>query len=210
MTLDKPGYNLSYRSAYYAVDPATVAPEAVQNNSLTAAIVHGAPEAQGLLFKAQIDPSRTPVEAAPDSPLAVKAAMNGSKRTKKPQHLSGMVQGYDIRLAILAQQLQLTEAPDGRRHAALEIAVCAYAADGQKLGGTNQKLEASMPPAVYQQALENGMFHTLHVEMSVEAASLRLAIVDEGNQRTGSLEVALPLPAPLQADGAEPARTAEK
>jgi VWFA-related protein len=205
VTLDKPGYTLSYRSAYYAVDPATVAPETDRDDSLAAAIVHGAPQAQGLLFKAQIDPAGAPIEAAPDSPLAAKAAISGGKTTKKPRHLSGMVQPYGIRLAILADQIQLTAMPDGRRHAALDIEICAYAADGQKLGGTSEKLEASLPPAVYQQALENGMFHTLHVELPVEAASLRLAIVDSGSHRTGSLEVPLPLPPTQQADGAAPA-----
>jgi VWFA-related protein len=204
VTLDKPGYTLSYRSAYYAVDPASVAPDSVEDDSLAAAMVHGAPETQGLVFKAQIDPDGAPAEAAPDSPLAMKAAVNGGKAAKLPAHLSGMVQAFTIRLAILAQQLELDAMPDGIRHAALEIAVCAYAADGRKLGGTNERLEASLPPAVYQQALDNGMFHTLHVELPVEAASLRLAILDAGSHRTGSLEVALPLPPPPQADGAAP------
>jgi VWFA-related protein len=210
VTLDRPGYKLAYRSAYYATDLASVAPAAVESDSLAAAMLHGAPEGQGLLFKAQIDPDGTPVIAAPDSPLATKAAINASKKTKKPGHLSGMVQPYNIRLAILAQQLQLTPAQDGRRHAALEIAVYAYAADGQKLGGTRQNLDAAMPPQVYEQALRNGMFHNLRVELPVEAASLRLAIMDPGNHRTGSLEVQLPLPPSQQAAAASPASPPER
>jgi VWFA-related protein len=209
VALDKPGCNLAYRSAYYAVDPAMVTPDAVQNNSLAAAMVHGGPQAQGLLFKAQIDPDGAPAMAAPDSPMAVKAAINGTRKSRKPQHLSGMVQPYHIRLAILAQQLQMTALPDGRRRVALEIAVYAYAADGQKLGGTTQKLEAAMPPLVYAQAIQNGMFHNLRVELPVEAASLRLAILDPGNHQTGSLEVALPLPPSQEAEAADPATRAE-
>jgi VWFA-related protein len=200
VTLDKPGLKLAYRSAYYAVDPATVTQDAVQSDSLAAAMLHGAPEAQGLLFKAQIDPDGAPTMATVSSPMAAMAAINGSKKTKKPQHLSGMVQSYDIRLAILAQQLQLIATPDGKRHTTLEVAVYAYAADGQRLGGTKQNLEASMPPAVYAQALQNGMFHNLHVELPVEAASLRLAILDTGSHLTGSLEVALPLASSQQAN----------
>ena len=205
VTLDKPGYSLAYRSAYYAVDPASVAPDAVSSDSLAAAMVHGAPEAAGLLFKAQIDPDGPPAPAALDSPLATKQAIHGLKKSKKPDHLSGMVQGYDIRLAILAQQLQLTATPDGRHHASLQIAVYAYAADGQKLGGTKQNLDASMPPAVYERSLITGMFHNLKVELPVEAASLRLAIVDPGNHSSGSLEVALPLLPAQQAASAAPA-----
>ncbi|MGA2351885.1 MAG: VWA domain-containing protein [Terracidiphilus sp.] len=194
VTLDKPGCRLAYRSAYYAVDPATVTPEDAQSGALASVMVRGAPDAQGLVFKARIDPNGAPALAAPDSPLANKAVYHAAKKSKRPQHLSGIVQSYNIRLAILAQQLQLTAAPDGRRHAALEIAVYAYAADGQRLGGTTQKLTASMPAVVYQDALRNGMFHNLKVELPVEAASLRLAILDSGNNHAGSLEVRLPLP----------------
>lgn len=145
--------------------------------------------------------------APPDSPLAVKAAING--RESKPKknearRLSGMVQAYDIRLSILAQLLQLTEMPDGRHRAALEVAVYAYAADGRKLGGTRQNLELSMPRTIYEQTLQDGMFHKLHVQLPVEAASLRLAILDPGNHRTASLEVPLPLPPSAQADVAAP------
>jgi VWFA-related protein len=209
VALDKPGCKLSYRSAYYAVDSGAVTPDAIQNDSLAAALVHGAPQAQGLIFKAQIDRDGAPAMAPPDSPLAVRAAINGreskGRREKNEPHpLSGMVQAYDIRLSILAQQLQLTEMPDGRHHAALEVAVYAYAADGRKLGGTRQNLELSMPPAIYEQTLQDGMFHKLHVQLPVEAASLRLAILDPGNHRTASLEVPLPLPPSAQADVAAP------
>jgi VWFA-related protein len=207
VTLDKPGYSLAYRSAYYAVDPATVTPDAAQNDSLAAAMVHGGPEAQGLVFKAQIDPIGAPVMAPPDSPMAIKAAYNSALKKKKPEHLSGMVQPYIIRLAIVAKQLQMAPLPDGRHRARLQIAVYAYAADGQKLGGTRQNIEASMPPRVYEYDLENGMFHNLRVDLPVEASSLRLAIFDPGNHNTGSLEVSLPLPPSQQADAAPQAQS---
>jgi len=198
--LDKPGCKLSYRSAYYAVDPATVTPEDAESGALSGVMVHGAPDAQGLIFKTMIDPIGPPKQAEPDSPLANKAVYHPVKKSKKPQHLSGMVQNYRIRLAILTQQMQLSDTPDGRHHAALEIGVYAYAADGQKLGGTRQNLEATMPEVIYEDALKNGMFHNLEVDLPVEAASLRLAILDPGNHHAGSLEVALPLAPVQQAD----------
>lgn len=212
VALDKPNCKLSYRSAYYAVDAGSVIPDAIQNDSLAAAMVHGAPEAQGLFFKAQIDRDGAPAMAPADSPLALRAATNGRESkgsTKKnvPQPLSGMVQAYDIRLSILAQQLHMTDTPDGFHRAAFEVAVNAYAADGRKLGGTRQDLEVSMPPAIYEQTLQDGLFHKLQVQAPVEAASLRLAIFDPGNHQTASLEVALPLPSDAQAQVAAPADT---
>ncbi len=204
VTLDKPGCKLAYRSAYYAVDPATVTPEDAQTGALAAQMVRGAPEAQGLVFKAQIEPEGAPLKAMPDSPLAAKAFYHSAKKPRKLQQLSGMVQPFTIRMAILTPQMQFTVTPDDRHHAALEIAVYAFAADGQKLGGIKQNLEASMPSAVYQDALTNGMFHNLKIELPVEAASMRLAILDPLSHHAGSLEVALPLPVTEAAQTAKP------
>jgi VWFA-related protein len=204
VTVDKPGCKLAYRSAYYAVDPSTVLPDYAQSGELAAAMQRGAPEAQGLVFKAEINPVGAPVKAAPDSPLAAKALYRSSKKPRKLQQLSTMVQTYTIRMAILTPQMQFTATPDGRHHAALEIAVFAFAADGQKLGGIKQNLEASMPSVVYQDALKNGMFHNLKVELPVEAASMRLAILDPLSHHAGSLEVLLPLPPAEAAQAAQP------
>jgi VWFA-related protein len=204
--LDKAGYKLAYRSAYYAVDPSAVEPDAGETDALTAALLHGAPEAQGLIFKAQVDPGGAPVLAASNSPLAIRQPTTPSKRARKdPDFLSGMVQPYKIRLAILAQQLQFNQSQDGRRQAALEIGVSAYSADGRKIGGTMQKLQASMPPVVYEQALRDGMFHNLAVQLPVEAASLRIAVYDPDNHRAGSMEITLPLPPQQQASATVPA-----
>jgi hypothetical protein len=79
VTLDKPGCKLAYRSAYFAVDPATITPEDAHSGALAAVMVRGTPDAQGLLFKAQIDPEGAPVMAAPDSPLANKAGCSHTK-----------------------------------------------------------------------------------------------------------------------------------
>ncbi len=205
VVLDKPGCTLAYRSAYYAVDRSVVTPVAAGDDRLAAAMVHGGPDAQGLLFKAQIDRTSGPVAAASNSPLASRAANRPGNKKRHAGQLSGMVQDYEIRLAILARQLQIAESPDGRHHAALEIEAAGFAADGRKLGGTRQTLEAAMPAAAYERAKLNGMFHSLQVALPVEAASLRLAIFDPGSQRTGSLEVALPLPLNPQASAAIPA-----
>jgi len=203
VALDKPGFKLSYRSAYYAVDSAelssAISPELP--NTLASAVLHGVPEAQGLVFRAQIDPDGPPVTAAADSPLAAKPASNTTTKPKKSSPPpSGLVQPYTIRLAILARQLQFTSTEDGRQQAALEVAVYAYSADGRKLGGTIQKIQASLPPAVYAVALRDGLLHRLKLQLPAEAASLRLAVCDLDNHRVGSLEIALPLPPAQQAE----------
>jgi VWFA-related protein len=197
VVLDKRGCSLSYRSAYYAVDPTTVAPSAADDR-LASAMLHGEPDAQGLLFKAQIDRLGTPIPAPSDSPLAVQQG----KHNRVSGQLSGMVQEYVIRLAVLANQLQTTELPSGRHRADLEIEVAGYAANGRKLGGTRQNLEVAIPPVAYERARSSGLFHSLHIALPVESSSLRVAVFDSGSHRTGSLEVPLPLPLRAQANAA--------
>ena len=203
VALDRPACALAYRSAYYAVDPALVSPSAA-DDSLATAMVHGEPSAQGLIFKAQIDRVGGPVAAPPGSPMALKSANQPGKKKRDAGQLSGNLQDYEIRLAIFTGQLETTQLPDGRRRADLEIEVAGYAADGRKLGGTKQDLEAAMPPPVYERANQNGMFHDLHAELPVESASLRIAIFDRVSHRTGSLEVALPLALSPQAGTTAP------
>lgn len=203
VVLDKPRCALAYRSAYYAVDPAVVTPSAADD--LASAMLHGEPSAQGLIFKAQIDRTGEPMAAPPDSPLASQAGNLSGKKKQQAGQPSGLVQEYLIRLAILAGQLQTTELPDGRRLATLEIEVAGYSAEGRKLGGTRQDLQAAMPPRVYERANMQGMFHTLHVQLPVESASLRIAVFDRGSHRTGSIEVGLPLPPDAQTSPILPA-----
>ena len=193
VALDKPGYHLKYRSAYYAMDSSEVLPDEVQPGALSGLMVRGTAPSQELLFKAEINPVGAAVAAPPESPLSHKTTWDNPKK-RKPQHLSGMVQNYDIRLALMSQQLAFHPSEDGRQVANLQIGVYAYAADGQKLGGTRQQLEALIPPRAYQRAKMLGLFHQIKVQLPVEATSLRLGVLDLESHHAGSLEVDLPLP----------------
>jgi VWFA-related protein len=222
VALDKPGYHLSYRSAYYAMDSSEVLPDDVQPGALSGLMVRGSAPSQELLFKAEIIPVGAPVAAPPESPLANKATWDNPKK-RKPQHLSGMVQNYDIRLALMAQQLAFHPSEDGRQVGSLQIGVYGFAADGQKLGGTRQKLETLIPPRAYQRAKMQGLFHQIKVQLPVEASSLRLGVLDPESHHAGSIEVDLPLPTiappaaeaphaavPLPANIAAPLKTLQK
>ena len=154
------------------------------------------------MFKAEIESGGAPIPAPANSPLPVKLSVNTSKRAKEdPGFLSRMVQPYRVRFAIATKQLEFTATENESRRSVLQIAVYAYASDGRKVSGTVQKLEASMPPAVFQRALEEGMFHSMEISVPVEAESLRLAIRDSLSHRVGSLEVALPLSPAQDAKG---------
>jgi VWFA-related protein len=187
-------YHLSYRTAYFADDPAAVVPVSAKRNALEAALVNGAPNAQSILFKVQADPDG-PVKLAPQvSPqanaLASKAKM---KDHSAGESVSEKVQTYTLRFAITTGQLKLTKVADGRSHGVLDIAVAAYAADGRRLGGSQQHFEAAIPPQVLDKFSQEGFFHRMSVDVPVDAARIRVVVRDPASGRVGSVEIALPL-----------------
>ena len=187
-------YHLSYRSAYYADDPDVVAPVSARRDALEAALVDGAPDAQSILFKVQIDPEGPVKPASPVSPQAnAQAPKAKEKDNSAGESVPDKVQTYSLRFAITARQLMLTTAADGRYHGILDIAVAAYAADGRRLGGSKQHLEAAMPPLVLDKASEEGFFHRMSVDVPVDAARMRVVVRDPASGRVGSVEIALPL-----------------
>jgi VWFA-related protein len=191
-------YRLSYRSAYYADDPDVVAPVSARRDALEAALVDGAPDAQSILFKVRIDPDglEKPSTQAPSQ--AATGADAQAHKTKKNANganeiVSERVQTYVMRFAILARQMTLTTMADGRYHGALDIAVAVYAADGRRLGGSKQHLEAAVPSRLIEKLSEEGFFHRMSVDVPVDAARLRVVVRDPASGRVGSVEIALPL-----------------
>lgn len=187
-------YRLTYRTAYFADDPDTLVPVSAKRDALEAALVDGAPDAQSILFEVQIDPDG-PIKTAP--PAASQANTQAPKAKEKNRNarepVPESVQTYNLRFAIMARQLNFATAADGRYHGALDIAVAAYAADGRRLGGSKQHLEAAMPPQVMNKSSEEGFFHRMSVDVPADAARMRVVIRDPGSGRVGSVEVALPL-----------------
>jgi VWFA-related protein len=179
-------YHLSYRTAYYADDPDGVAPVSVRRDALEAALVHGSPSAHSILFKVQVDPVGE-VKPAPQAEAPAPGTKEGAKS------VSEKVQTYDLRFSVLASEMNLTTGADGRSHGALEIAVAAYAADGRRLGGSKQRMEAAIPSSLIDKASEEGFFHKMSVDLPVDAASMLVVVRDPANGRVGSVEIALPL-----------------
>ena len=187
-------YHLTYRTAYFAEDPATIAPVSAERNALGAALVDGAPNQQSILFKVQVDPDGPVKLATQDSPQADAQA----PKAKGKDHSAGesvpeKVQTYALRFAIMAGQLKFTKAEDGRSRGALDIAVVAYAADGRGLGGSRQHTEAAMTPQELDKSSEKGFFHRMSVDVPADAARIRVVVRDPASGRVGSVEIALPL-----------------
>jgi VWFA-related protein len=200
-------YTLSYRRMYYAVPEGAITTgyktDALQarfvaaktEDTLYANIEHGAPMLHDLLFSAHVAARGTPAKATveemqqlEDSP----AYFRTRHRNKTPKPLSPVnLQKYVIDYGVIDAQLKALAAR-GSKPPTLEFAVAAYDANGRLLNSMLNEGLASPEPG------SNGKYGALfHAEQQLAvppgAAWLRLAVRDKLNNRTGTMEVELPL-----------------
>lgn len=210
VTLIRKGdYTLTYRTLYYGVSDDDSQPDhkpgtpqdrfvaAKIADTLYANIEHGAPMLHDLLFSAHLgavgEPSMATAEQMGqlvDSP----AYFRTRKKDSAPKPLKPVkLQKYVIDYGVFDPQLKALATRKGQP-AMLEFAAAAYDADGVMLNSIlNQGLATT-------QAKPDGNFGTLfHSEQELEvppgAAWIRIAVRDRLNDRTGTLEVPLPLKA---------------
>ena len=215
----KSGYTLSYRTIYYAVSdddlqtehkPGTLEARAQAKkteDTLYANIEHGAPMLHDLVFSAHVTAVGGPMLATPaqmltleDSPAYFRTRRHDRPLTPlKPVQL----QKYDIDYGVIDAQLKDAASRKGAPPV-LEFAAAAYDADGRLLNSMlNQgdvsakskgKHSKDAPKETPQTSSSDSVFHALQeLEVPPGAAWIRLAVRDQLNDRTGTLEVRLPL-----------------
>jgi len=211
-------YTLTYRTGYYALSDDQPAPKkgdalqerllkAKAEDTLYANIEHGAPMVHDLLFSVHLATAGNPVMATPaqmqglvDSP-----AFFRTRRKDQPVKPLAPVKLQKYRIGYGVIDPQLKEAQRNGTQAILEFAAAAYDADGRLL---NSQLNEGAPPA--DKKTDGKPAAAFHAEQEIEvppgAVSIRLAVRDKATNRTGSLEVSLPLQAEAKADKASGGR----
>jgi len=201
------GYTLSYRTLYYAVTTEDVESQHKKDESqgrfvtakiedtLYANIEHGAPMLHDMLFSAHLAADGVPEMATAqqmaqleDSP----AYFRSRKRNTTPKPLTPVkLQKYVINYGVFDPLLK-SLAAHGGRPAVLEFAAAAYDVDGRLLNSTLNQGQAST--GTDANGKPGGMFHAQQeLEVPPGAAWVRLAVRDVLNNRTGTMEVKLPL-----------------
>jgi VWFA-related protein len=206
----KSNYTLSYRTLYYGVPddaPQQKPPEqkykvletrfvaAKTADNLFANIEHGAPMLHDLLFSAHVTAEGAPAMATAEQMLQLEDSPRYFRTRKRDKPLKPLtpvkLQMYRIDYGVLDAQLK-TVAKSKSTPPVLEFAVAAYDLDGCLL---NSMLNEGMAtPGETRDATSGALFHAEQkLEVPPGAAWLRLAIRDKLNDRTGTLEVKLPL-----------------
>lgn len=196
-------YTLSYRTGYYAVSDQGVQQEhkkeplqarflaAKETDNLYANIEHGAPILHDLLFSAHLAKdgaqhiaSAEEMQALEDSPEYFKTHQKHPQKALAPIKL----QKYVIDYGVIDSQLK-TAIAHHQKPSPLEFAAAAYNDDGRLL---NSMLNQGYPSG--DGGKDEALFHAIQeLEVPPEAAFIRLAVRDTMTNRTGTLEVPLPL-----------------
>jgi len=197
-------YRLTYRQSYYAVSDEAAQEhkkEPVQarflaaktQDTLYANIEHGAPMLHDVLFSAHVATEGEPhqataeqMQALEDSPAYFKTRRkNASAKPLKPVNL----QKYVIDYGVVDSQLKAMAAHG--QNAVLEFAAAAYDNDGTLL---NSMLNRGTPSGTQGRGKSGATFRAIQeLEVPPGAAFIRLAVRDVQTDKTGTLELALPL-----------------
>jgi len=206
----KNDYTLSYRELYYGVPDDEPQPTARKQavlqsrfvaaktaDNLYANIEHGAPMLHELLFSAHVAIAGAPRMASADQMLQLEDSpvyFSTRQRDKPLKPLTPVkLQRYQISYGVMDGQLK-SAAKDKGIPPMLEFAAAAYDADGRLL---NSMLNEGMVSAQTDPGAKSGaLFHAeQELEVPPDAVWLRLAVRDKLNNRTGTLELPLPLKA---------------
>jgi VWFA-related protein len=176
--VDKVHCELAYRRGYYAVPS-----DADGESRLTEAIVHGAPPATQILFRARILPSTDPVLSGISLPAASAGEMAGD--------LKGPVQHTVVDLTVDARGLMFKETPEGAHQARIESTVTAYDADGKRINYVLRGNQLTVNRESYAALMTEGVPVRLALDLPAGECFLRIAVFDLDALKAGSLEVPL-------------------
>jgi hypothetical protein len=183
--LNRPGVKLAYRRGYFSDEPSTSKEES-QNaqtdtttyNPLRAAMAHGAPAPQQLVFVADVRPTSADIEpeVAPGNQAAPKT--------------SGPYRRYTVTFLLNPKDLNCVATPDGKHDCEMEFLTFVYDVDGALINMQMNEVTANFPPQRYASFLNRPLDYHQQISVPVKGEYyLRLGLRDEAADRVGALEI---------------------
>jgi VWFA-related protein len=189
------GYKLTYRRGYYADDPnnpkahltpvtTTGAVESAQRGPtyVEAALSHGSPEPEEILFKVRVLPATTGTEDT----LAV-------DNTPDPKHpIKPPFRRFLVDFASLNNAIELTKTGDGHHAGKMEFSAFLFDSDGRLLNATGRTLSLNLTDQNYAAFLRGATKTQLQISAPVKGETyLRVGIHDVTSNRVGAVEIPL-------------------
>lgn len=163
------GTKLTYRRGYYAVNQASLADNGKVANDQVA-----------LLFATAMQP-----EAPTSTMVLLKVQVLPPDATHK---------NVRIDYAISPRDVTFTDAPENKKHLALDLMAVAWDKDGKNQGESSDKIDATVPLSTYENAIHSYIPAHEEVEVKPGTYTLRLGVVDRASRRIGTVDVPLTVP----------------
>ena len=180
--MDDGGYELAYRRGYFAEAPdASSGNDPQPPSQLTESVVHGAPAATQILFRARVLPAA--------DPLLRGTTMQAGPAGEMAAALKEPVQLTIVDVTLDPHSLALKAAADGAHEARVELTLVAYDASGKRLNYLVRGVRLRIRHEIYEQTMAEGIPLRLALDLPAGNSSLRIAIYDLDAGRVGSLEV---------------------
>jgi VWFA-related protein len=206
ITMEETKYKAAYRRFYYLLPAEKLQPAAKagsyaathpvtnQADTLYANIEHGAPMLHDLIFSAHVRTdgklkfaTKQQMEQLVDEPAYFRTRHKNSSLQLPP---AMKLQKYVIDYRVIDAQLKSRAAQTGKEPK-LEFAAAGYDVSGRMVNGVLNDATAEPPKPGEKEA---AMFRVeQEVDLPLEAAWLRVAVRDTLTDRTGTLEIHLPL-----------------
>jgi hypothetical protein len=191
VALTDKGYHLHYRPGYFADDPYAPVKNASARSISVTAMQHGSPESRQILFAVKVVPVGPKRKV--DNPQKVLVAPK--KKPVLPPAVE--VQHHVIDFAIDSAALRFVPLENGDHKSALNIMIAAYDEKGRQVSGLSAVWTGSLKPDAYKDVVSGGVRIEQELDVSVRAVSLRVGVEDQMSNFLGTVELPLPVPAPL-------------
>ncbi len=190
-------YHMAYRSGYYAVDPRAMAkPEKDLASSLAmAAMQQGSPQSRQIVFGAKVIPLGKPRMVKDAPALSDKAA----KKKRKGETEPVAMQLYAIDYAVTPADLRFNPMPDGTYHDVINFMATAFDDEGVLVASQISQVAADLKPETFRDIQLGGVRVHQEIDVPLKSVALRLGVEDVADSHIGTLEIPLPVEAPLDA-----------
>ena len=185
-------YHLAYRRGYYGVDPAAPAKPSkdLTSNLARAAMQHGAPQSQQIVFAAKVVPV--------GKPRMVKSETTDepAKKKHKKEPPPAEMQRYAVEYAVTPADLHFTASAAGMYQGIFNFMVTAFDEDGRLAASGISQAVSDLKANVMRDVLLGGLRLHQEIDVPVKSTSMRLGVEDMANSHVGTMEIALPVPPP--------------
>jgi hypothetical protein len=189
-----PGVHLTYRTYYYAEDPAKLLPKAglaltgdapaAKVGNMSAAMSRGTPTSTQLLFDVKVEPVADPPR--PTDPPVFGAL--DPKLKSKPLTRYGLL--YELPLG----QITFADAPGATHTGSVEFDIAAYDPLGKPVTSLTQKMSLPLSQDEYRQFTRTPFNFFQQLDLPPGELFLRIGVLDGASNRIGTLEIPLTVP----------------